>query len=91
MSGSPELGFASASVAQLMPGELSEPMQSAAGTQLLLLVSRKTPAKPYTADPAMEGMFRNFKSQLQQIEYRNYLTSHCKKYAQSAEAQAVAE
>ena len=91
MSGSSELGMASGAVAKLMPGELSEPIASAAGTQLLLLVSRKVPAKAYTADPMMENMFRSFKAQMQQMEYSNYLSSNCKKYAQSAEAQAVAE
>ncbi len=91
MSGSPELGYAAGAVTQLVAGELSEPVQTPAGTQLLLLVSRKVPAKGYTADPMMEAMCRNYKSQMQQMEYENYLNSNCKKYAQSAEAQAVAE
>ena len=91
MAGSAELGQAAGVVPQLMPGELSDPMQTAAGTQVLLLVARKAPAKAYTADPMMEGMYRNYKSQMQQMEYSFYLQSNCKKYAQSAEAQAVAE
>ena len=91
MSGSPELGFASGSVAQLMPGELTEPIQSATGTQLLLLVARKAAAKNAVADPAMENTFKRFKAEMQQNGYDNYLNSNCKKYAQSAEAQAVAE
>ena len=91
MNGSPELGFASGSVASLQIGEMTEPMQSPAGIQLLMLVGRKAPAKAYTADPMIENMCRSYKSQLQQMEYRNYLFSNCKKYAQSAEAQAVAE
>lgn len=91
MSGSPELGFAAGAVTRLMAGDLSEPVQTPAATQLLLLVARKAPAKAYTADPMLEGMYRNFKSQMQQMEYENYLNSNCKKYAQSAEAQAVAE
>ena len=82
---------AAGAVTQLVAGELSEPVQTPAGTQLLLLVSRKVPAKGYTADPMMEAMCRNYKSQMQQMEYENYLNSNCKKYAQSAEAQAVAE
>ncbi|MBO5924540.1 MAG: SurA N-terminal domain-containing protein, partial [Lentisphaeria bacterium] len=38
MAGSAELGQAAGVVSQLMVGELSEPMQTAAGTQVLLLV-----------------------------------------------------
>ncbi|MBR2357450.1 MAG: SurA N-terminal domain-containing protein [Lentisphaeria bacterium] len=91
MSGSPELGFAGGAVANLQPGEIAEPVQTPTGTQVMMLVSRKVPAKAYTADPAMEGMFMNYKRSMAQMEYSNYLSKHCKKYAQSAEAQAVAE
>ncbi len=91
LAGSAELGQTAGIAAQLMPGELSVPMQTATGTQVLLMVSRKAPVKPYTADPMLEGMCRSYKSQMQQLEYNLYLQSNCKKYAQSAEAQAVAE
>lgn len=91
MTGSPELGFAAAAVADLMPGEIADIVRKPTGAQVLVLASRKVPAKPYTADPAMETMFRNYKRSMQQMQYGAYLSKFCKKYAQSAENQAVAE
>ena len=91
MSGSPELGFAAGAAANLLPGEIAEPVQTPTGTQVMILVSRKMPAKAYTPDPMLEGMFLNYKRSMAQMEYSSYISKHCKKYAQAAQAQAVAE
>ena len=52
---------------------------------------KSAPAKTAAADPAMETMFRNYKRSMQQMQYGAYLSKFCKKYAQPAENQAVAE
>lgn len=91
MNGSPELGYAAAAVGDLQVGEVAAPVRKADSVQILILAGRKAPAKAYKADPMMEGMFQNYKRSMIQMQYNAYLASNCKKYAQPAQAQAVAE
>lgn len=91
MTGSPVLGYASSAVADLQAGEIAEPIEKATGVQVIMLVARKAPAKAYQADPMLENMFRNYKSSMNQMQFNAYLLANCKRYAQSAEAQASAE
>ena len=91
IEGSPELGFGAAAVADLQPGEIAPVMPTANGVQLLVLVKRTAPEKPYADDPQLASMFRSYKNSMLQMEFNAYLMSNCKQYAQSAEAEAVAE
>ncbi len=91
MSGSPELGFAAVEVLNLQPGEIAKPFRKATGVQLLMLKSRKNSNKEFKTDPMLEMMCRQYKTSIQMMAFRTYIGNNCKKYAQSAENQAVAE
>lgn len=91
MEGSQELGFAVSAISELQPGEVAQPVALGDKVQLLVLADRKAPAKAYKADENLKNMFRSYKRSMQQMEYSNYLSSNCKKYAQSAQAEAAAE
>jgi hypothetical protein len=91
LNGSPELGYAAGSVAELLPGEVAQPIAGADKIQLIVLAARKAPAKAFKADDNLKMMYRNYKRSIQQMQYSAYLNANCKKYAESAQAQAVAE
>lgn len=90
-SGSPELGYNIGIVTNLQPGEVAPVIAQADGVQVLMLAARKAPAEAYKADKNLEAMFRNYKQSMLQMEYNAYLNANCKRYAQPAEAEAVAE
>jgi hypothetical protein len=91
MNGSPELGYAAGSVAELLPGEVAQPIAGGDKIQLIVLAARKAPAKAFKADDNLKMMYRNYKRSIQQMQYSAYLNANCKKYAEEAQAQAVAE
>ena len=91
MNGSQELGYAAGAVAELLPGEMAKPIAGSDKIQLLVLASCKAPAKAYKADENLKMMYRNYKRSIQQMQYSAYLNANCKKYAEAAQAQAVAE
>lgn len=91
MNGSPELGYAAGSVAELLPGEVAQPIAGGDKIQLIVLAARKAPAKAFKADDNLKMMYRNYKRSIQQMQYSAYLNANCKKFAEAAQAQAVAE
>ena len=91
MTGSPELGYAAAAVSDLQPGAVAEPVRKIDSVQVLVMASRKAPAKAFKADPMLENMFYSYKRSMAQMQYNSYIASHCKRYAQPAAAQAAAE
>jgi hypothetical protein len=91
MNGSPELGYAAGSVAELLPGEVAQPIAGADKIQLIVLAARKAPAKAFKADDNLKMMYRNYKRSIQQMQYSAYLNANCKKFAEAAQAQAAAE
>ncbi|MBE6370166.1 MAG: hypothetical protein E7056_08420 [Lentisphaerae bacterium] len=82
-TGSQELMQNSMMVADMLPGEISEPLMTFNQSfQLLVVVKRNAPAKAYTDDPAVEAQCRSFKQAIAQQEYDSYINANCKRFVQ---------